>query len=599
MSSGPIRTRSDRVANLHIDSFSWSALWPVLRRFIYALVAIILVAMCVKAWNPPFPYRLGYIPARAIVARVPFEILDVKQTEKRKEQAGREVLCFYKNNPQLIGQLRNGVRDYILRLARSTDFETLDDQQQVALESLVPSSINGQVITTREAYNAIHDLLTTDGKVEQVTIDKLDNALRIAFDPIEETGLLENLKHTIDEGNQRAIRVINSNDESEPIEVDVRRVRIIEVIPVLRESLDREFKIQFEGSPSSLLAGMIMHYVQPKLADTLTWEQKQTSEARLRREAEVKPTMIQYTPSVTTLVAGGRPLTQTEIDLLRAEYNAWITQQGASESVLRFGAYFGMLAAICLLCGLFIFFQVDRTILVDDPKLLRLLGLSSACILLSVFAAQDPYRARVLPLVLTAMIATIVFGRSAALMLLTALSLAITLSLGMDLAEFVISFSVSATAILLLGRVRTRERPVQVAAIAAIVVAATTMGVGTMIGKANGISQEIEQLPVVGGTVATTTPMIEEKPPTLMQQLFWEAVRHAGYTLLAGIILVGTLGLVEIVFNVQTDISLIILAGDANHALLRQLAQRAPGTYNHSITVASIAEAAADSIIKE
>jgi putative nucleotidyltransferase with HDIG domain len=36
--------------------------------------------------------------------------------------------------------------------------------------------------------------------------------------------------------------------------------------------------------------------------------------------------------------------------------------------------------------------------------------------------------------------------------------------------------------------------------------------------------------------------------------------------------------------------------GDASHPLLRQLAQRAPGTYNHSINVAAIAEAAADAI---
>ncbi len=51
----------------------------------------------------------------------------------------------------------------------------------------------------------------------------------------------------------------------------------------------------------------------------------------------------------------------------------------------------------------------------------------------------------------------------------------------------------------------------------------------------------------------------------------------------------------ERIFRVQTDLSLLEL-GDASHPLLRQLAQRAPGTYNHSINVAAIAEAAADAI---
>jgi putative nucleotidyltransferase with HDIG domain len=48
-------------------------------------------------------------------------------------------------------------------------------------------------------------------------------------------------------------------------------------------------------------------------------------------------------------------------------------------------------------------------------------------------------------------------------------------------------------------------------------------------------------------------------------------------------------------FDVQTDISLLEL-GDAAHPLLQELARRAPGTYNHSINVASLAEAAAESI---
>ena len=48
-------------------------------------------------------------------------------------------------------------------------------------------------------------------------------------------------------------------------------------------------------------------------------------------------------------------------------------------------------------------------------------------------------------------------------------------------------------------------------------------------------------------------------------------------------------------FDIQTDISLLELS-DANHPLLKELVQRAPGTYNHSINVASISEAAADAI---
>jgi putative nucleotidyltransferase with HDIG domain len=57
----------------------------------------------------------------------------------------------------------------------------------------------------------------------------------------------------------------------------------------------------------------------------------------------------------------------------------------------------------------------------------------------------------------------------------------------------------------------------------------------------------------------------------------------------------GLLPFIERVFDVQTEMRLLEL-GDVQHPLLQELVRRAPGTYNHSINVASIGEAAAESI---
>jgi putative nucleotidyltransferase with HDIG domain len=67
------------------------------------------------------------------------------------------------------------------------------------------------------------------------------------------------------------------------------------------------------------------------------------------------------------------------------------------------------------------------------------------------------------------------------------------------------------------------------------------------------------------------------------------------WAVIAGSLMTCLLPLVERVFKVQTDLSLIEL-GDPAHPLLQELIRRAPGTYNHSITVASLAEAAAEAI---
>jgi len=57
----------------------------------------------------------------------------------------------------------------------------------------------------------------------------------------------------------------------------------------------------------------------------------------------------------------------------------------------------------------------------------------------------------------------------------------------------------------------------------------------------------------------------------------------------------GLLPFIERIFGVLTDIRLLDL-GDVAHPLLQELIRRAPSTYNHSITVGSIAEAAAEAI---
>ncbi len=57
----------------------------------------------------------------------------------------------------------------------------------------------------------------------------------------------------------------------------------------------------------------------------------------------------------------------------------------------------------------------------------------------------------------------------------------------------------------------------------------------------------------------------------------------------------GLLIFFERAFNVTTDLSLLELA-DLNHPLLHRLSEEAPGTYHHSMTIGSLAEAAAEAI---
>jgi putative nucleotidyltransferase with HDIG domain len=79
----------------------------------------------------------------------------------------------------------------------------------------------------------------------------------------------------------------------------------------------------------------------------------------------------------------------------------------------------------------------------------------------------------------------------------------------------------------------------------------------------------------------------------------WFILTNCGYTFLAGLasgfLMLGTLPFIEKAFRITTSMTLLELA-DASHPLLRRLAIEAPGTYSHSLQVATLAEAAAEAI---
>jgi cyclic-di-AMP phosphodiesterase PgpH len=144
-------------------------------------------------------------------------------------------------------------------------------------------------------------------------------------------------------------------------------------------------------------------------------------------------------------------------------------------------------------------------------------------------------------------------------------ALIIVVSIGQGLSDYVILAASVATAVLLVGRVRSRRKLIYVGLVVSAVAFATTLGVGTV---------------------------VEQPFDTLLRG---DAIQFATWGISAGFLMTGLLSFIESLFGVQTELSLLEL-GDMAHPLLQELVRRAPGTYNHSINVASIAEAAAESI---
>jgi putative nucleotidyltransferase with HDIG domain len=81
----------------------------------------------------------------------------------------------------------------------------------------------------------------------------------------------------------------------------------------------------------------------------------------------------------------------------------------------------------------------------------------------------------------------------------------------------------------------------------------------------------------------------------VLRELLVDAGLAASGALVIGGFTLFLLPTIERLFDVTTGLTLIELR-DPKQPLLRELQQRAPGTYNHSLTVASIAEAAAEAV---
>jgi len=77
--------------------------------------------------------------------------------------------------------------------------------------------------------------------------------------------------------------------------------------------------------------------------------------------------------------------------------------------------------------------------------------------------------------------------------------------------------------------------------------------------------------------------------------LFSDIVCSAFFLLLSAVLVVGLLPLFESVFRIMTDVTLMEYM-DPNNDLLRRLTIEAPGTYQHSVVVGNLAEAAASAI---
>ncbi|MEM1067970.1 MAG: HDIG domain-containing metalloprotein [Planctomycetota bacterium] len=583
------RARQERIESLGIQKPRLIQWWQdsdkadFTIRIAFAVVAGVTLLVACQSWNPPFSYRRGDIPPRDLVTRASFDVPDDVETDRLRERRRREQIVFYSNRTQPLDELRAALRDELFLVLNAPSFDQLNESEAAAFAQFFEGDETEPNDPPALRFSMLKTVFADD-----MGLKRLDDAIELSLRDNYRFGLINTLTHEMNQGSFERIRVYAVGQPENVEFVEAGTVRIAEAMPEIAKRLREQFRTKFPSENYDIVATMISDWIAEQLPqyETLKYDDELSEEARREAAASVQPVMTPYRVG-TVLAEAGQPLTDNELDLLGQEWEVLSSEMHFTDQAARVAAYAGMVCALYLLCGSYIFFVDNRKLLQDRWKLAQLLTVMVVTITLAYFASSDRYRGELIPLVLASIISAVVYGRELGLLLMAAASLSLTLFLGLELSELVMLVAACFSCTLLLARIRSRSHLLYVGALSAAITGATVIGVGIVTGATRF-------MPVTGGEeleVLYRGPVFATVLLGLGREALW-----AGFCILvSATAMTGLLPLVEKTFGVQTDLSLLEL-GDASHPLLRRLAQKAPGTYNHSINVASIAEAAADEI---
>lgn len=584
----------------------------VLARLGICAAASLLLVVMLRGWEEPFSFRLGSVPPRGLVSRVAFEKPDPDATRTAQERAAARVRVVYAQDKAPVVRLRDGLKNRAAELAAAETLnrgvseawlefapeaaevlQTLPEepadppvapeppaslgppaspeppadgeaapraagneeaeaggQEPVANQSAPPQP-SKELLEAERAFQTFRGLV--DSKDKLLLFDK---AIDLAFQDLLNVGVLEKIQHAYDEGSQNEIDVHPIGNGAETTRVQVSDVVLVEAKARLKTRLKDELG---EGA----LADRIYAWVEPRLSGTLEIDRDGTDRAKREAIAKTPPQFVRYAAG-DVIAEANAPVLGEGIVLLRREHDEYLRQRDTRQRLARTFSMLGLFAAMFALSGFYIHLH-HRKLLDNIGDVLTLVGLSVVTVVLCMLSAHDAWQAEIVPLLIFAMTVAISYDEDLALLIAAQVALVVAQGMDWGLASFVTLTSAAAAMIFWMGRIRNRSKLIYVGLWAGVVATLTQLGTG----------------------------LLQER--SLDLQMLYEAGRTGVWTLLAGFLMTGLLPFIERTFGVLTDLSLLEV-GDVAHPLLQELVRRAPGTYNHSINVASLAEAAAEAI---
>lgn len=486
------------------------------------------------------PYRPGQWTRHDIVSRVDFSYRDEKQLAAARQQA----------------------RDTTPRIYKQADPDPWQTVQQ-QLQAL-PDRVKG--MTLDELPADLRFLLDAGSlaKLQEYQFgqhrEKYEQWVKSYIESLRGLGLVIIPEETRREDLGRFIVV-------EGLPAPVRTETTF--TPAMREDLAaRLSRLAEQNFPLALQAKAALLTLK-HISPTHVLDEVATAEAR-NRAAEAVPVSAgdvvkKANMTLIDVPPGGGEIRQEDWLVLKAEHEAYLRTLGSAI----WGQRAGLAAIVLLMTAI-----ASAYVALYQPRVVRnyaraiaIAVLLLAMLLLTQLAAvgsSSIYFFGVAPTILAAMILAIAYDQRFAMGLASFLAALVTLAVDADITFLAILESGVITCCFLMDEVRTRSKLIEVGGAAAVVMIAATFACG----------------------------LIQFDPMRYVaRNCFYSGA--AGLTI--GFVVLGILPFIEKAFRITTSMTLLELA-DASHPLLRRLSLEAPGTYNHSLQVATLAEEAAQAI---
>ncbi len=552
--------RKQRLANaapLWRRASQLAVAWPAVAAIVFAVAATSIVLSGRRSLN----WVAGQTIQQPITAQVPFSFEDSTRLDQLRQTARAQTPSYYRINTKPIDDVTAELQNFYEAGKAAESFEAFTTAAEVA----------GWTVNQR-IYDELQRL-TDDAGAQRYDrkVDKLRSAMADEYTALPR----------VNEGRQppSTIQVVHvlteDSEEAAPESKDFFEVKALELIFTTQtrvlEGRASRLADAFGYPLSTAVADMVLAALQS--GPILQFDKARTEAEMLAAANGVEAVAVTYErgqPIIEPRPGERLVLTDEHMGLLRRHadaYRAHLASDNPDPAGLRRQQLFqhiGTAAIVAMLTlGLFTYVgQHQPRVLQVMTRTVALMGLILVTMLIvRVIATRWGYQELfVAPVLAAGSVVAIAYDRRFALGVMVIATTLVVLAGGGDFGLMIMTVLGLAVTTLMLAEIRTRTRIIKTGVLAGLLVGAASLAFGLINLQEPGFALN-RALWALGGVVVSAT--------------FVQAA----------------LPFIESAFGIATALTLLEWR-DASRALLHRLAREAPGTYNHSLVLSTMAETA-------